>query len=43
MQGGVFAADEKVASFTQTFDESVLKEGLIVRKGKKVFHRFIVK
>ncbi len=42
-QGGVFAADEKVASFTQTFDEATLKEGLIVRKGKKVFHRFIAK
>ncbi len=42
-QGGVFAADEKVASFSQTFDEATLKEGLIVRKGKKVFHRFIAK
>ncbi len=42
-QGGVFASDEKVASFSQTFDEATLKEGLIVRKGKKVFHRFIAK
>ncbi len=42
-QGGVFASDEKVASFAQTFDEATLKEGLIVRKGKKVFHRFIAK
>ncbi|MBQ8404787.1 MAG: tyrosine--tRNA ligase, partial [Clostridia bacterium] len=42
-QGGVFAADEKVASFSQTFDEATLKEGLIVRKGKKVYHRFITK
>ncbi len=42
-QGGVFASDEKVASFSQTFDEATIKEGLIVRKGKKVFHRFIAK
>jgi tyrosyl-tRNA synthetase len=43
MQGGVFASDEKVASFSQTFDEAALKEGLIIRKGKKVYHRFIAK
>ena len=42
-QGGVFASDEKVVSFSQTFDEATLKEGLIVRKGKKVYHRFIAK
>ena len=43
VQGGVFAADEKVASFSQTFDEATLREGLIVRKGKKVYRRFLVK
>ena len=43
MQGGVFVSDEKVASFSQTYDEAALKEGLIVRKGKKVYHRFIAK
>ena len=42
-QGGVFAADEKVASFSQTFDEATLREGLIIRKGKKVYRRFLVK
>ena len=42
-QGGVFAADEKVASFSQTFEKAAFAEGLIVRKGKKVFHRFILK
>ena len=42
-QGGVFAADEKVASFSQTFEKDAFAEGLIVRKGKKVYHRFIVK
>ncbi|MBQ8449217.1 MAG: tyrosine--tRNA ligase [Clostridia bacterium] len=43
VQGGVFAADEKVASFSQTFDEAALREGLIIRKGKKVYRRFLVK
>ena len=43
VQGGVFAADEKVASFSQTFDEATLREGLIIRKGKKVYRRFLVK
>ncbi len=42
-QGGVFAADEKVASFSQTFEKAAFAEGLIVRKGKKVYHRFIAK
>jgi tyrosyl-tRNA synthetase len=42
-QGGVFASDEKVASFSQTFEKDAFAEGLIVRKGKKVYHRFIVK
>ena len=43
VQGGVFASDEKVASFSQTFDEATLREGLIIRKGKKVYRRFLVK
>ena len=43
VQGGVFAADEKVASFSQTFEKAAFAEGLIVRKGKKVYHRFILK
>ena len=43
VQGGVFAADEKVSSFSQTFDEATLREGLIIRKGKKVYRRFLVK
>ena len=43
MQGGVFIGDEKAASFSQTIDADTLKEGVIIRKGKKVFHRFITK
>ena len=43
MQGGVFIGDEKAASFSQTIDADALKDGVIIKKGKKVFHRFITK
>ncbi len=43
MQGGVFVGDEKASSFSQTIDADALVEGVIIRKGKKVFHRFITK
>ena len=41
MQGGVFIGDEKVESFSAVVDAEKLKDGIIIRKGKKVFHRFI--
>ena len=43
MQGGVFIGDEKVESFSAVVDAEKLKDGIIIRKGKKVFHRFIAK
>lgn len=43
MQGGVFIGDEKVESFSAVVDAEKLKDGIIIRKGKKVFHRFIIK
>ncbi|MBO5024112.1 MAG: tyrosine--tRNA ligase [Clostridia bacterium] len=43
MQGGVFVGEEKASSFFQTIDADALKEGVIIKKGKKVFHRFITK
>ena len=43
MQGGVFIGDEKVESFSAVVDAEKLKDGTIIRKGKKVFHRFITK
>ena len=43
MQGGVFIGDEKVESFSTVVDAEKLKDGIIIRKGKKVFHRFITK
>ena len=41
-QGGVLVNDEKVAGIDVTFDEAQLKEGLKIRKGKKVFHKAII-
>jgi len=40
-QGGVFVADEKVADVSSAVEESRLDgDGLIIRKGKKNFHKF---
>lgn len=43
MQGGVFIGDTKAETFSQTIDAEALIDGVIIRKGKKVFHRFITK
>lgn len=43
IQGGVFIGDEKAESFSMTIDAAALKDGVIIRKGKKVFHKFITK
>ena len=42
-QGGVFADDEKVASIDVTFTADRLKAGIKLRKGKKVYHKAILK
>ena len=42
-QGGVLCGDRKIASFDETVGEGDFADGLIVKKGKKTFHRFIVK
>lgn len=42
-QGGVLYGDRKIASFDETVGEGDFADGLIVKKGKKTFHRFIVK
>ena len=42
-QGGVTANGEKVTSFDQSFDSDALKEGVVIKKGKKVFHKAILK
>ena len=41
-QGGVFVNDEKVPDHTFAVTEAQLKEGVKIRKGKKVFHKAIL-
>ena len=41
-QGGVFVNDEKVPAAQFTISEDMLKEGVKIRKGKKVFHKAIM-
>ncbi|MBR7149858.1 MAG: tyrosine--tRNA ligase, partial [Oscillospiraceae bacterium] len=42
-QGGIVVNDEKVASIDATFAREVFEgDGVIVRKGKKVFHKVLV-
>ncbi len=41
-QGGVFVNDEKVPDHTFAVTEAMLKAGVKIRKGKKVFHKAII-
>lgn len=38
-QGGVFVNDEKVPAADYAVTEEMLREGVKLRKGKKVFHK----
>jgi len=40
--GGVMVNDKKVEAFDETVDMAAFTEGVIVKKGKKVFHKAIV-
>ena len=40
--GGVFVNDEKMTDATFAVTEEMLKEGVKIRKGKKVFHKAIL-
>ena len=42
-QGGVMVNEEKVGSIDASFTAEQLKEGLKIRKGKKVYHKAIIK
>ncbi len=42
-QGGVMVNEEKVSSIDVCFTAEQLKEGLKIRKGKKVYHKVILK
>ena len=41
-QGGVFVNDEKVPDHTYGVTEQMLKDGVKLRKGKKVFHKAVL-
>ena len=38
-QGGVTVDDEKVTDFRKSYTKDDLKDGIVIKKGKKVFHR----
>ncbi len=38
-QGGVSVDDEKVTDPKTSYDETTLKNGIVIKKGKKVFHK----
>jgi len=42
-QGGISLGDEKVTDIGKTVTAEELKEGVVLRKGKKVFHKVIIK
>ena len=42
-QGGVMVNEEKVSSIDAAFTAEQLKDGLKIRKGKKVFHKAVLK
>ena len=42
-QGGVTVNDEKISSIDAAFTEEQLKDGLKIKKGKKIFHKAILK
>ncbi len=39
-QGGVSVDGEKITEPTSSFEEAAFAEGIIVKKGKKIFHKF---
>ena len=41
-QGGILVNDEKVVQFNASVAIDAFGDGLIVKKGKKVFHRFVI-
>ena len=40
-QGGVSVNDERITDFKKSYTKEELKEGLVVRKGKKAFRRIV--
>ena len=42
LQGGVFVDDVKIEDIAISFDADTLKNGVIIKKGKKSFHKAIL-
>ncbi len=40
-QGGLTVADEKVTDMNKTFPQEAFENGLVIKKGKKVFHKAV--
>lgn len=40
--GGVLANNEKISDFTRTFDRALFTDGVVLRKGKKVYHKAVL-
>ncbi len=41
LQGGILVGDNKISDFAASVELSAFEEDVIVRKGKKVYHRFV--
>ena len=41
--GGVSVDNEKISDFTQQFEKASFADGLILRKGKKNYHKLVFK
>ena len=41
-QGGVMADDKKVSGIDERFDKNRLAEGMLLRKGKKIYHKITI-
>ena len=41
-QGGICVGDEKVTDFGYILDKTDIENGIIIRKGKKVFHKIVL-
>ena len=42
-QGGISIDDVKITDFNTYYEKDAFADGIVVRKGKKVFHRYIIK
>ena len=40
--GGITVGDSKVTAFDATVERSAFEDGLVLKKGKKTYHRFIL-